>query len=107
VSRHLHRHAFRNACADEIADGGSPEVVQNTTRTSSAGTGRSERDPKALDGPARAVEHMRADDLELPLKILRDRSLLFKHCAQLARHRERASLSILRQARDGDASPAQ
>jgi hypothetical protein len=41
------------------------------------------------------VEHTRADDLELPLEILRDRSLLFKHFTQLARHRERASLAVL------------
>jgi hypothetical protein len=37
-----------------------------------------------------------ADDLELPLKILGDRSLLFKHFTQLVRHRERAPLPILR-----------
>jgi len=58
---------------------------------------------EALDRPARAVEHTRTDDLELPLKILGDRSLLFKHFAQLARHRECASLSVLRLARiEGD-----
>ena len=42
------------------------------------------------------MEHKRADDFDLPLKILGDHSLLFKHFAQLARRRERASLSILR-----------
>ena len=33
---------------------------------------------EALDGPARAVKHARADDLELPLEILGDRFLLLK-----------------------------
>ena len=42
------------------------------------------------------MEHARADGLELPLEILGDRSLLFKHFAQLARHWERAALSVLR-----------
>ena len=72
VSRHLHRDPLRDAGADEIADGGSAEVVQDATRTSSFHTGRSESDPEALDGPARTVEHTRADDLELPLVILGD-----------------------------------
>src|SRR5262249_24280531 len=54
-----------------------------------------ECNPEALDRPARAVEHTRADDLELPLAILGDRSLLFKHLTQLARHRERAPLAVL------------
>jgi hypothetical protein len=73
VSRHLHRDALRDAGSDEIADGGSAEVVQDPTRASSLHTGRSECDPEALDGPTRTVEHTRADDLELPLKILDDR----------------------------------
>ena len=38
----------------------------------------------------------RTDDLEPPLQILSDRSLLIKQFAQITRHRERASLSILR-----------
>ena len=45
------------------------------------------------------MEDARTDDLQLSLKILGDRSLLFKQFAQLARHRERASLAVLRRAR--------
>ena len=95
MSRHLHRDALRDAGSDEIADGGSAEVVQEATRASSFHAGGSERDPEALDGLARTVEHTRAHDLELSLKILGDRSLLFKHLAQLTRHRERSSLAVL------------
>jgi hypothetical protein len=42
------------------------------------------------------VKYTRSDDLELPLEILGDRFLLFKHFAQIAGHRERAPLSVLR-----------
>ena len=97
--RSISRHAFGDAGANEVADGRSAEVVQDATRASSFRTGRSECDPEALDGPARTVEHARADDFELPLQILGDRSLLFKHVTQLAGHRERASLSIFGLAR--------
>jgi hypothetical protein len=99
VSRHLHRDALRDAGADEIADGRSSEVVQDATGASGLGTRRPERDPEALDGPARAVEHVRADDLELPLEIFGGRSLPFKHFTQLARHREGPSLAVLRLSR--------
>jgi hypothetical protein len=51
--------------------------------------------PEAPDGPARTVEHTRADDLELPLEILGDRSLLFKYFTQLAHHREPPSFAVL------------
>lgn len=95
MPRHLHRDPFRNAGADEIADSGSAEVVENPTRASSLGTRRPERHTKALDGSSRTVEDARTDDLELPLKILGDCALLFKHFAQLARHRERAPLAVL------------
>src|SRR5262249_5334667 len=95
VSRHLHRDPLRDAGADEIADGGSTEVVQTPTGASRLLARGPECNPEALDRPARAVEHTRADDLELPLEILGDRSLLFKHLTQLARHRERASLAVL------------
>ena len=81
MPRHLHRDALGNARADEIADGGSTEVVEDTTRTSSFRTGRPKRYAEALDGPARAVKHARADDLELPLEILGDRFLLFSRYA--------------------------
>ena len=95
MSRHLHRDALRNAGADEIADGGSAEVVQDATGASSFHTGRPERDPEALDGPARTVEHARTDDLELPLEILSHRSLSIKQFTQLTRHRECATLTVL------------
>jgi hypothetical protein len=48
VSRHLHRDALRDASADEIADGGSAEVVQDATRASSFHTGRSEGNPDTV-----------------------------------------------------------
>ena len=99
MSRHLHRNALRDAGADEIADGGSTEVVQNPTGASRLLARGPECNPEALDGLARAVEHARADDLELPLEILGDRSLLFKQFAQLTRHRERAPLPVLRLSR--------
>jgi hypothetical protein len=70
--------------------------VQEATRASGCGERRSKSDPEALDRPARTMEHARADDLELSLKILGDSSLLFKHPTQLARHREGPSFSILR-----------
>jgi len=95
VSRHLRRDALRNAGADENADGGSAEVVQDPTGAASFDTGRSERDPEALDGSARSVEHPWADNLELPLEIRGDRSLLFKHFTQVARHWEGAALPVL------------
>ena len=71
------------------------EIVQDASRASSFRTGRSECGPEALDGPARTVDHTRADNLEPPLKILGNGSLLFKRFTQLSRHRERASLSVL------------
>jgi hypothetical protein len=95
VSRHPHRDALRDASADEIADGGSAEVVQDATRASGFHICRSEGDPEAFNGSARTVEHTRADHLQLPLEILGDRSLLFKHFTQLTRHRERPSLAVL------------
>jgi hypothetical protein len=45
------------------------------------------------------MEHTRADDIELPLEILGDRSLLIKQFAQLSRDRERSSLAVLGLAR--------
>ena len=64
--------------------------------TSPVETVSPECDPEALDGPARAVEHARADDLELPLEILGHRSLLFKQFTQFASHREGPALAVLR-----------
>jgi len=95
VSRHLHCDTLRNAGADEIADGGSAEVVQDPARTSSFHTRRSEGDPKAFDGAARTVEYPRADHLPLTLEILSHRSLLFKQFAEVSRHWERSTLPIL------------
>jgi hypothetical protein len=76
--------------------GMSTEVMQDAARASGFGASRSKGDPEALDWPPRSMKDARTDDLEPPLQILSDRSLLIKQFAQIARHRERASLSILR-----------
>jgi hypothetical protein len=94
VSGHLHRHPLGNAGADEIADRGPAEVVQDAPGTPGCRTGRPECDAEALDRPARAVEDARANDLQLPLEILGDRSLLFKQFILTAASRIIASSTI-------------
>jgi hypothetical protein len=55
VSCHLHRDR-RGSRADEIADGRSSEVVQDSAGTPGCRTGRPEPDAEARDRPARAPD---------------------------------------------------
>jgi hypothetical protein len=81
VPCHLHRHALRDAGADEIANSGSAEVVQDAARASGFGAGRTKGDPEALDWLPRPMKDAPTDDLVPPLQILSDRSLVIKQFA--------------------------
>jgi hypothetical protein len=99
VPRQLHRHALRDAGADEIADSGSPKVVEDETRASRFDAGSPKGDPEALDRLPCSMKDVRRDDLAPSLQSLRDRSLVIKQFAQVTRHREGPSLSVFRLAR--------
>lgn len=97
VARELHRHALRDAAADEVADRGAPQVVGDSARAA----GRDDGLPLVLldrvNPLAVAMEHERHDP-PLALESVVLALLCLQHGAKLAGHGEDAALAVLRRA---------
>jgi hypothetical protein len=96
VSRHLHCDPFRDTGADEIADGGSAEVVQDPTGASGVLHADRNATLKLSMGRPAPWNTRGQTTLSLPLEILGHRSLLFRQFTQFVSHRKGPALAVLR-----------
>src|SRR5436309_13723565 len=112
----LHRDALDDAGADEVADGGPAEIMEDAAGHPGGAT---RRRPGLVEAPdrraVRAGEDMRDDAPELPFPLTRDRAAPLEERAQVGREREDAALAGLRGPRlepdlagvEGDVRPAE
>src|SRR5207245_803362 len=113
---HLHRDPFGDAGAGEVADGGTPEVVEDAARHPGGAAGRR---PRLVEGAerlaVRAREDVRDEASELAFTGARDRPPPFEQRPEVGREREHAPLAGLGGARlepdlggvEGDVRPAE
>src|SRR5439155_5865986 len=112
----LHRDALDDAGADEVADGGPAEIMEDAAGHPGGATRRRPGLVEAPDWRAiRAGEDVRDDAPELPFALARDRAAPLEERAQVGREREDAALAGLRGPRlepdlagvEGDVRPAE